>query len=174
VAVIAALLASNPASAAAPDQGTVAPATRVVSSDGTFAVTLPCKSKDVYVRQSGSVPLVACDVNAVFFGASRTAPKRMVDGKPVDGNFDSFLESVRANLGADRVRESSIAGHRAFEYLCPNSDGQPCKVVIEMPSGLPLMLTGGDSPAATASAAAWHWVSPSVATFFKSLEFLAK
>jgi hypothetical protein len=110
----------------------------------------------------------------MVFGAGRGVSKIMPGNASFEMNFDSFLETVRNAFGASNVKELVISGHRAFECLCENSDGQPCKVVIEMPSGPPIMLTGGDNPASTATPEVWHRGSPRVEAFFSSLEILAK
>ena len=144
---------------------------RAVSPDGSFAVSFPCRRSDIVTSGGHDAPMMVCINKGLVFGAGRETLAAARGATPTKA-FEMFRDIVRSQFGVARVQDISVSGHRAFTYLCENSDGQPCKLVVEMPSGAPIMLTGGDNPAANATAAVWHQNSARVSAFFGTLEFL--
>ncbi|MDP9057498.1 MAG: hypothetical protein M3N34_09310 [Pseudomonadota bacterium] len=146
----------------------------MVSPDGSFAVTFPCKVSDIYVQRENNAPLMVCISHGVVFGAGRGGSKMVPGTTSFEGNFDTFLDTIRNTFGASSVKELVFSGHRAFQYFCRPGDQQACKLVIDLPPGQPLMLTGGDNPAAAATPEVWLQNVTRIAPFFSSLEILAK
>ena len=161
------------AEAPASDAALVVHMTRMVSPDGAFAATFPCKASDVVNMPFGGGVELGCMAHGMMFGISRGVRPILPEARLMVAPYAQQLNAARNANGPDNVSEVTVSGHPAFRVIIAG-ESSPSAEVVDVQPGMPIETLArtagpnGTHPAPSAFQA--HLATQ----FLDSLEILAK
>lgn len=156
------------------DAGPAMPTHRIVSPDGSFAVTFPCSEANIQVRRQGGGAVMVCPAFGLVFVASHG----MVSPDPSDGgkprSYEKYIASAHNDLPPEEVKEFVLAGHAAIKVTCPEREGVACAEFVNIELGKPLMVAAAEPQPGALAAQDRSRAMQLARQFYDSLEILAK
>jgi hypothetical protein len=116
---------------------------RVVTSDGSIAVSLPCADSETGVRSEGGTTAMICKSEGLGFEVMVGA---MPNASGAPESFDQLLSEAQHDPNAGEVHVTSVSGHRAFTVTRSASGPVGLAQFVDFKPGKPIIMMAMEDP----------------------------